>query len=109
IPDLARRLHISRAALETRIGHDFPGVATALREWPAVAPAAYGLISSQAASVADFKKIDGIGYSGLYWLALGPGIVLLLLSGAGLRPEWQRMRSREIADHTESPQPAAAA
>jgi hypothetical protein len=84
IPDLAHRLHTSPAALEARIARDFPGIATGLREWPAVAPAAYGLIAIQAASIDDFKKVDGIGYSGLYWLGLGPGIALLLLAAAGL-------------------------
>lgn len=108
IPDLAGRLHVSRAALEARISRDFPGIATALREWPAVAPAAYGLIASQAASINDFKKVDGIGYSGLAWLTLGPGIVLLLLAGAGVGLKRRHTPRQAVGDPQPVPQPATA-
>ena len=67
-----------------------------MREWPAIAPAAFTLTAAQQASVEDFKKVDGIGYTGLSWLAIGPGIALLLLAGGALWVE----RRRE-------PQPAA--
>jgi hypothetical protein len=84
IPDLARRLHVSPAALDQRIDRDYPGLGTGLREYPGIAATAYQLTATQQASVAPFKKVDGIGYSGLPWLAIGPGILLLVLAGGTL-------------------------
>jgi hypothetical protein len=84
LPDLAARLHTTPTALYASIARDAPGMATGLREWPAVAPAAYALTFAQQAVVEDFKTIDEIGYSGLPWLAIGPGIALTLLAGAAL-------------------------
>src|SRR5205807_10637742 len=84
LPDVAARLHTTRAALDASIARQAPGMATGLLEWPSIAATAYGLTEAQQASVADFKKIDGIGYSGLEWIAIGPGIALLLLAGAAL-------------------------
>ena len=84
IPDLAQRLHEPRATVEATIAR-FPRMAAAIREWPSIAPATYTLTSVQASSGPDFKEVDGIGYSGLYWLAPGPGIALALLAGIALR------------------------
>jgi hypothetical protein len=84
IPDLARRLRESRATIEATIAR-FPAMAATIREWPSIAPAAYTLTGVQAAGGQDFKKVDGIGYTGLYWLALGPGIALALLAAIALR------------------------
>ena len=92
LPDVARRLHVPLAELDATIVRDFPGLATALREWPAIAPAAFELTAGQQASVEDFKEVDGIGYGGLAWIAIGPGIVLLLLAGATL---WTERRVRQ--------------
>lgn len=92
LPDLAARLHTTPAALDASIARDAPGMATGLREWPAIAPAAYSLTLAQQATVEDFKEVDGIGYSGLPWLAIGPGIALSLLAGARLWADRRRQR-----------------
>ncbi len=84
IPGIAARAHTTRAALDGAIAHQAPGMAKGLREWPSLAATAYSLTQLQQLSVDDFKKVDGIGYSGLEWVAIGPGIALLLLGGAAL-------------------------
>lgn len=96
LPDLAARMHTTRAALDTTMARDAPGMATGLREWPSIAATAYDLTVLQQNSVDDFKEIDDIGYSGLEWIAIGPGIGLLLLGAGAL-----------LAARRESPTPAA--
>jgi hypothetical protein len=92
IPDLARRLHVSPAALDQRIDRDYPGLGTGLREYPGIAAAAYQLTAVQQAAVGPFKKVDGIGYSGLPWLAIGPGILLMVLAGGALLADRSKPR-----------------
>jgi hypothetical protein len=84
VPDIARRLHESPSSLSATIEKDYPGLATGLREYPGIAAAAYQLTAVQQAAVSPFKEVDGIGYSKLPWLAIGPGILLVLLAGAAL-------------------------
>jgi hypothetical protein len=87
LPDLAARLHTTPATLDATISRHAPRMANGLREWPSIAATAYGLTQAQQSSVADFKRVDGIGYSGLEWVAIGPGIALLLLGGVALLAE----------------------
>jgi hypothetical protein len=84
LPDLGRRLRTPLADLDATIARDYPSIATGLREWPGIAANAFALTAAQAASYRDFKKVDGIGYGGMEWIAIGPGIVLLLLAGGAL-------------------------
>ena len=82
IPAVAARLGLTTQQLQTLMAKRYPAVVTGLQAWPRIRPGAEELVRRQVASVADARTLDGMGFSGLPWLMIGPGIALLL--GAGL-------------------------
>jgi hypothetical protein len=78
IPAVATRLHLSTPQVQTLLAQRYPAVVTGLREWPRIRPGAEALVRRQVASVPDARTLNGLGFSGLPWLMIGPGIALLL-------------------------------
>jgi hypothetical protein len=82
IPVVAARLHLSTEQVQTLLAQKYPAVVAGLQAWPRIRPGAEDLVRRQVASVPDARTLNGIGFRGLPWLMIGPGIALLL--GAGL-------------------------
>lgn len=82
IPAVAKRLNLSSGQVQALLAQRYPAVVAGLHAWPRIKPGAEDLVRRRVASVADARTLNGLGFGGLPWLMIGPGIVLLL--GAGL-------------------------
>jgi hypothetical protein len=100
VPELAARLGVTPSEIDAKIGRDYPDVARLLARWDAIAGGDTGakLAATQQAVVDDFADADETPVLELPWLVIGPGALLLLLSGAALVAA--RDRSRPVAAAT---------
>ena len=80
IPAVAERLHVTPAALESSIATNYPAVTKGLAAWSSIRPGAVELVRRQLASVNDAAEMNGLDFTPLPWLIMGPGIALLLTS-----------------------------
>ena len=78
VPAVARRLHLTPAALTASIATNYPAVAKGLSAWSSIKPGAVGLVRRQVASVNDAAEMNGLDFTPLPWYLMGPGIALLL-------------------------------
>jgi hypothetical protein len=86
VPDLADRLRVTPSEVEAQIARDYPAVALLLARWEAIAAGETGarLAATQQAVVDDFAQADETPVLEMPWLVIGPGVLLLLVSGAAL-------------------------
>ena len=68
------------------LGRDYPDVALLLARWEAISAGETGakLAATQQAVVDDFAQADETPVLELPWLVIGPGVLLLLVSGGAL-------------------------
>ena len=86
VPDIARQLGVTPSDVDAEIARDYPDVALLLARWEAIAAGETGakLAATQQAVVDDFAQADETPVLELPWLVIGPGAVLLLVSGGAL-------------------------
>jgi len=86
VPDLAGQLKVTPSEVDAQIGRDYPAVALLLARWEAIAAGETGerLAATQQAVVDDFAQADETPVLELPWLVIGPGVLLLLVSGAAI-------------------------
>ena len=107
IPALAQRLHVSTPAFEQTLAAGYPAVAKGLAEWPSIKPGAVGLVKLQVASVHDAGVLNGLSFTALPWMIIGPGIALLLTAGAALVVTSRKIAAPAAATvHLEADAPA---
>ena len=86
VPDIARQLDVTPSEVGAEIARDYPDVSLFLARWEAIAAGETGakLGATQQAVVDDFAQADETPVLELPWLVIGPGALLLLLSGGAL-------------------------
>jgi hypothetical protein len=96
VPELAARLGVSTGAVDAKLARDYPAVTRFLERWDAIAagPTGFELAARQKAAVDDFADADETPVLELPWLVIGPGILLLVLSGGALAAGRLRRRER---------------
>ena len=108
LPTLARRLHVSSAALDRSLAASDPAVVKGLAAWPSIKPGAVALVRLQVTSVADAAKMNGLDFAPLPWYIIGPGIALTLTASAALLLTLRRRAVPEAAWKPEAELPSPA-
>ena len=95
IAGLATQLHMTPTQVQQFLGADFPAMAKLLASFPQLVPIFTNvppgldvykpLVTTMQGNVSDFKQINSLPSFNLFaWFFMVPGVLLLLLSGAGL-------------------------